>query len=179
MPGCQPSPTSPPNFGGRSITERLWQSLSPLLHPTMDTFEAGSGLSTLLIAAKVRTHTALEHNARYAPAHPPPNVRLIVRPLEGDPPWYAWTPDRTFDLILVDGPPGPLCWRGGILRHVGAMAHRGTIIVVDDIDRAADAYLAQCLQNQFPWLERISFEADAQGRAYAILAPVGRTYEIG
>jgi hypothetical protein len=132
-------------FTGFNIPERMWQMIDELIDPTWRTFEAGSGLSTKLIEAKIgpSRHVALEHDPNRKATE-----KTLICKLVGNPPWYDWSPRFPYDLVLIDGPPGTV-GRRGILRVVDGLVHDTTVIFVDDIHRPAENQLARELAIRF------------------------------
>lgn len=59
----------------------------------------------------------------------------------GDDGWYDWELDRPYDLILIDGTQGK-GRRCGVLRVIERLMHKEPVIVVDDVQRAAERELA-------------------------------------
>ncbi len=120
------------------ITDECWSAIESFLERGMRTLETGSGRSTGLFERAGCEHTALEHDARSRAPFP----SVVVAALTGSPPWYAWEPSHTYDLVLIDGPPGRI-GRSGILRVLPRLVHRDTVIVVDDTHRRAERRLAE------------------------------------
>lgn len=159
------SPVSEPE-PARPVTKRtamqagatLCLELASLLRPGMRTLECGSGLSTWLFFAAGCDHTSLEHIAKFAP--PLSSVRIC--PLTGEPAWYDWAPEGRYDLILIDGPPGPARnrrgrvrpGRRGILRVIDSMIHPQTVVLLDDTNRAEDSHLAGELASRLGFARR-------------------------
>ncbi len=120
------------------ITDECWSAIEARLESGMRTLETGSGRSTGLFERAGCEHTALEHDGRKRA----PSSSVVVAPLTGSPPWYAWEPPHAYDLVFIDGPTGRI-GRSGILRVLPKLVHRDTIIVVDDTHRKAESRLAE------------------------------------
>jgi len=150
-----------------TITPQLAGQLRDLLRPNMRTLECGSGLSTAIFRATGTDHHALEHLEKFAAAHGVPHT-----PLDKKAKWYkttpALSPEKPYELILVDGPPKDHGHRTGILHHLPAIADRRTIWIVDDTQRPLDRKLAQELRRRYQ-LEEATFHAGA--RRWTILRP--------
>lgn len=151
-----------------AIAPELWQAIEPHLQPGILTLEFGSGLSTWLFDAANTAHTALEHDASWARrcrrGNLSPMVRLHEQQIRDG--WYDWRPNRPYDVILIDGPPGNI-GREGVLPHVEKLCHATTIVFVDDVQRTPERKLAekiaQCLDRT---IETITC---ADGRESAII----------
>ena len=137
-----------------SIPAALWASLRGDLRPGSRTLETGSGLSTKLFLDAGCDHTALEHDAAWADrlrqTFPACAAALQLRPLTGEPPWYDWAPDRPFDAILIDGPPGAV-GRQGIARVIELLVHDDTVIYLDDCAAPGEAALCDDLGRRLGW----------------------------
>ena len=143
--------------GGWAISSHTWRDIAQYLSPGMRTLECGSGLSTLLFTRAQTDHTALEHHADYGKQWGP---SVVACRLSGDPPWYDWEPpsdlaERPYGLILIDGPPGKTVGRDGFRRVAHRLISPGTVVVVDDTNRRADAELADWIIREFgrSWYE--------------------------
>lgn len=99
--------------------------------------ECGSGLSTIVLAAKGCTVTALEHDPMYASFTRAVLDRygltadIICKPLKDG--WYDY-PGGTFDALIVDGPPRGNSDRKEVLNRVAA-----PIVIWDDYEGGLDA----------------------------------------
>jgi len=153
-----------PVFNDWTIPRELWEMVRPTLRPGMVTLETGSGLSTLMFDAAECRHTALEHDPRFAAE----SDSVLLKPLVGDPPWYDWEPARPCELILIDGPPKYAGSRSGVLRVIDRLVTAGTVIVLDDTNRADEDQLAGRLAGRFG-LQRIDYRAGSR-RRFSILA---------
>ncbi len=153
-----PQNISTSDFGPWTISPRVAHFLMHVLTPCMRTLEMGSGLSTHVFESAGCTHTALEHDRSHAP--PCESVRICR--LTGVPPWYQWRPTGAYDLVLVDGPPGN-CGRSGVLRCARELHHRGTLWLVDDVNRLAEKHLADCLAERLGLTGRLAID-DADRR---------------
>jgi chlorobactene glucosyltransferase len=149
------------------ITDECWSAIEARLERGMRTLETGSGKSTGLFERAGCEHTALEHDAR----NRAPFSSVVVTPLTGSPPWYAWEPPHAYDLVFIDGPTGRI-GRSGILRVLPRLIHRDTVIVVDDTHRKAECRLAAEIAARF----RMRVEARKKrvfgvSRGFSILCP--------
>lgn len=120
------------------ITDDCWSAIEAVLEPGMRTLETGSGKSTDLFERAGCEHTSLEHDVR----NRAPFSSVVMAPLTGSPPWYAWEPSHPYDLVFIDGPTGRL-GRSGILRVLPRLIHKDTVIVIDDTHRRAESRLAE------------------------------------
>jgi hypothetical protein len=142
-----------------SVSAALWSRICGDLRYGMRTLETGSGLSTKLFLDAGCSHTSLEHDDAWAKtlttAFAACEIPLHIRSLTGDPPWYDWTPDGPFDLILVDGPPAQI-GRRGVMRVLENLVHERSIIYVDDARRPDEAGLCEMIQNHLGWEAEVS-----------------------
>lgn len=125
-----------------------------------DVLECGSGMTTLLLAVLgdsfgFRTWS-LEHDEPWhahviesLARHNLASARVLHSPLRshGAFDWYGFDasvlPD-TFGLVLCDGPPGQTRGgRTGLLSAMGSRISRGTVILVDDTNREAEARMIE------------------------------------
>ena len=157
----------------RFCQKHFWELPAPCLEelrrrlkPGLRTLEAGSGASTRVFEEAGCRHVALEHRREHAPAC----ASVLVVPLVGDPPWYDWTPEGPFDLILVDGPP---FWvgRSGILRVLPRCMRKGTVVIVDDVNRSADLRLAERIASEYGLSMELrhNWELGFYRRSFAVL----------
>lgn len=142
--------------GGYAARQSFLERALDLVHEaTGPVVECGSGLSTVLCLAQLRTrplpYVALEHDPRWVR-----HVRLALRLVGLDPAPLLWAPLADFGdfswydlvglripdriaLLLCDGPAG---WVPGYrFGALPALAHRlapGARILVDDIDRTGE-----------------------------------------
>jgi hypothetical protein len=157
-----------------TIPAALWARIQGDLRPGMRTLETGSGLSTKLFLDAGCRHTSLEHDLAWAKklamVFPACETAVCWRPLTGEPPWYDWTPPgKPFDLVLIDGPPGPI-GRGGIERVIDRLVHERTILYLDDALRPEEAALSERLARR---LRRPVKTSTAGHHGFARLGPPG------
>jgi hypothetical protein len=138
-----------------TIPVALWARIAGDLHPDMRTLECGTGLSTKLFLDSECEHSALEFDRqrveKLISVFPSCEPSLRFCPLTGDPPWYDWRPpDRPFDLVLIDGPPGTI-GRRGIERVIEQLIHEDTIVYIDDALRPDEAALCDALEKRLGW----------------------------
>lgn len=142
--------------------------LVSILTTTMRVFEYGSGGSTILFARRVAEVVSIEHDetwyanvktALIAGQHancttmllPPERVSLGSETIYRSDQWPGWSfekyvraidayPDKTFDLVLVDGRARLAC-----VRHALPKIRPGGYLVVDNTDRSE-------MQPIFGWL---------------------------
>jgi hypothetical protein len=128
--------------------------------------ECGSGLSTLLAGhlatLEGRPYIALEHNTEWASrvrgaleTYGVKAVEVRHAPLVdyGDYLWYAMDGELppTIQLVLCDGPPGSgKGGRTGLLPCVGDRFTAGTVLLVDDYGRDAEAEMVRQWQASLP-----------------------------
>jgi len=132
------------------ITEECWRVIENFLPPAGHTFEAGSGLSTVLFDAAGCQHVALEHSGhwmQWLTLFPLTTARVIHAPLVGKPPWYDYTATMLFGLVLIDGPPARI-GRAGILSRISQLVHFNSVIIVDDAQTQAGRKLAKAIAYQ-------------------------------
>jgi len=134
------------------IGELLWRAISSQILRGMRTLETGTGLSTMLFSEEWVHHTALENSREWhatlteTGVQNIPSVEVHLSELQqgesGQ--WYKWRPNNgiKYDLILIDGPTGNI-GRDGILDVLDVLAHKDTIIFLDDTNRDAEKMLAK------------------------------------
>lgn len=132
----------------------------------LKTFETGSGRSTEIfrtVGFNTR-HVALEHLEKYAALNGVPHT-----PLDPATGWYRATDeqlDGPFDVILIDGPPKDAGNRRGILPYLERLVGPETVILIDDVQRSEDRFLADSIRRRLQW----SIETDGgMGRRWAVL----------
>jgi hypothetical protein len=123
-----------------SIPLDLWRAIRNAVKTDHHTLEFGSGVSTTAFE-DARQHLAIENHPRQAGRFR--CASCIPLNAYG---WYDWTPPRTYDVILVDGP-----FHGHRLAGVDAIttasAENG-VIFVDDTNRRPERQLAEQLANR-------------------------------
>lgn len=147
-----------------------------------DILECGSGLSSLLLGLTIRDRGgrvwSFEHTAQWAgrmtdalQKHRISNVSVCLTPLKdyGSYEWYS-VPSTTlppkFALVICDGPPGGV--RGGRYGLVPVMRDflaSGCLILLDDVDRPAEAAVAEAWCREYGAALRI----EGSGRRYGVL----------
>jgi predicted O-methyltransferase YrrM len=135
--------------------------------------ECGSGVSTVVLARLLRqrgiggTVVALEHDRDWA--HLVNELlaedqlsafgRVILAPLEGDPPWYSLgglddLPD-TIDLLIVDGPPadrpGAGLRRAPALPTLQSRLSESAVVYLDDVNRPGEQSVLAGWQAATDW----------------------------
>jgi predicted O-methyltransferase YrrM len=111
-----------------------------------DILEAGSGLSSLVMAAANPSVivNCLESNkewadkvANIASKYNIDNLNIVLSPIENG--WYSECPRKDYSLVICDGPPRGVSDRTGIYDYVG-----NAMFVMDDAEDKAQ--LAKCKQ---------------------------------
>ncbi|MDA3806315.1 MAG: hypothetical protein PF440_00235 [Thiomicrorhabdus sp.] len=135
------------NLNGWAISEELYGWLSKNLEQGKTILELGSGAGTIELAKKYKVYSiehdkkwvghAKESNYLYAPIIQHPTCR-----------WYSLKEletlkDLSYDLILVDGPPGNI-GRIGFLHYIN-LFNIDVPIIIDDTNRKAEADLAKSI----------------------------------
>lgn len=119
--------------GDWSIGLNLYKYIDSILRPGARILEFGSGQGSSELGKKWCIQ-CVEHNEYFLGLYP--NIDYIYGPIVNG--WYdhsildsiKWT----FELILIDGPPG-FIGRHGILDFIDKLNVKGVPIVVDDIHR--------------------------------------------
>lgn len=129
----------------------VWIGVRDLINADTSVLECGCGVSTWLIQTRQPArHVALECSPHYwrqcvsSPYIQNAEVLLceLAAPVAAEAsPWYAWTPDMSYDVVLIDGPAGDI-GRDGVIEHIHALTHDGSVIIVDDTQRADELTLA-------------------------------------
>lgn len=157
--------------------------------------ELGSGLSTQVIANYAHRNGAqamtIEHSSYHANrtsrylGEARRSIKVVLRPLVGDPPVYDIKPPR-FDFALIDGPPEGTGGRAATFPWLIESATDDAEIWLDDADRPAEAEAADAWCAEYGWFqhrlalphgltrlartpERILPHADASGVTVTIL----------
>jgi len=124
-------------LGGWSIEKQLVEFIQARVPAGASIIEFGSGLGTEALLYNYRV-TSVEHNEKYAYQRTGQHL-CIYAPLKDG--WYDRSAlsevlQLSFDLLLIDGPPGEL--RGGILKNMDLFTEVEMPIIFDDINREFD-----------------------------------------
>jgi glycosyltransferase involved in cell wall biosynthesis len=124
-------------LGGWSIEKELLAFIGKILLDGKQILEFGSGTGTEALLKKYEV-TSIEHDLNYAKTRGK-NHLCIYAPIKNA--WYERNSvknalKRAPDLLLIDGPPGPL--RIGILDNLDLFTNINIPIIFDDIDRGID-----------------------------------------
>ena len=125
------------------LTAESIRLLEAYLQPSMSGFEWGSGRSTIWLGKRLQSLVSIEHDPEWhaqvkaavsAGAMTNIDCRLVQRQRSGA---YAGVigefPDRTFDVILIDGEERNAC-----IREAVAKVRIGGVIVLDNADADFD-----------------------------------------
>lgn len=130
-------------FGGWSIDKEV---LDYLPAKGSHILELGSGSATLEYLERGYKVTAVEHEPKWVGKYNHPNLRYIYAPLVQckdsrfqdldlwyDPNVLSKELPQSYDLIIVDGPPGVGQRRCGFVKHIDLF--KPTRTIVDDVHR--------------------------------------------
>ncbi|MDN5215061.1 glycosyltransferase [Fulvivirgaceae bacterium BMA12] len=124
-------------LGGWSIEKEMLNHIRTIISKDKSILEFGSGKGTeaLLESYKV---TSIEHDDRFFIKRNKYHD-IVLAPIQNN--WYTRksveaTLKQSFDLIIVDGPPGVL--RKGILEHLDLFENLTAPIIFDDVNRNLD-----------------------------------------
>ncbi|QDV49522.1 methyltransferase domain-containing protein [Gimesia fumaroli] len=134
-----------------AIGKEVWNAIALHIQPNSKTLEFGCGLSTLLFDYAGHRHTAIDNSRQYidlVKSHSPSEDTTIIFSDLNSLGFYDTIPQGPFHCILIDGPAGEGN-RNGVLDIIIRLVIKGTVIVVDDTNRAKDKDLSEAIQQLF------------------------------
>ena len=136
------------DFSEGAIGKEVWDAISLHIVPRSKTLEFGCGMSTLLFDCSFCRHTAIDNNRKWIDLVNARNLSsgttLIHSELRADG-FYDHVPNDVYDCILIDGPAGEGS-RNGVLEIIKKLVKKGSVIIVDDTNRAKDKQLSVAMQ---------------------------------
>ena len=153
-----------------TITPKLWQVIRNNVTPGMRTLECGSGLSTILFDRLTSNHKAMEHDQEWLHKMATVSSSVCLSRIDDQTGWYRWTPETTFDVILIDGPTGEI-GRAGILPHIKRLTHPKTLVIVDDTHRTEESELSSEIGRR---IRQKPQRIDDQGKSFDLIGKLPR-----
>lgn len=142
------------SLGEWSIEKKVLNFIDTIILKGDPVLEFGSGMGTEALLEKYKV-TSIEHDERFCFKRGE-NHNIIHSPIENN--WYDKKAvlkalEKTYALIIVDGPPGEL--RAGILQNIHLFNKVTSAIIFDDIDRSLDKEVMEKFCNELNYTYKI------------------------
>ena len=146
-----------PEFGGSGITEDCFNWITANVKLGSPILEFGAGLVSTAKLSRIYKLTSIEHDEKYIGGFP---SNYIYSPLSSIYGWYDVNKlfaieNETFELAIIDGPPGSGN-RFGILMNLNILKNC-RFILIDDTDRPSERLLLELLSKELE-KDYLSFE---------------------
>lgn len=142
------------SLGVWSIEKDVLNFIDTIITKGDSVLEFGSGIGTEALLEKYRV-TSLEHDENFCFKRGE-NHNVMYSPIENN--WYDKKVvlnalEKTYALIIVDGPPGKL--RAGILQNIHLFKKATSAIIFDDVDRSLDKEVMKKFCNELNYTYKI------------------------
>lgn len=142
------------SLGVWSIEKEVLNFIDTIISKGDSVLEFGSGMGTEALLEKYKV-TSVEHDESFCFKRGE-NHNIVHSPIDNN--WYdkkgvLKVLEKTYPLIIVDGPPGEL--RAGILQNIHLFNKVTSAIIFDDIDRPLDKEVMKKFCNELNYTYKI------------------------
>ena len=177
MPSSKANLFNPSALGGWAISVELFMYIYNNIEHGKNILELGSGSATQELA-KYYTMYSIEHDKKWMDKY---ETTYIYAPIKnyGSHRWYNTNflvnkLPQEYDLILIDGPPGPI-GRYGFNNHLN-LFNSNVMMIFDDVQRGPELRLLKDVARKLHRPYKIIRCKD--GKVFGVIRPVSRKEKL-